>query len=394
MSNLSLWIAAVAILASSTFIFLILWVRSLLRLTQVQALLAALEKDKAESNSLNQSLDEKLAQAVLQVQHQSQGFVAEVAEKSWQQAFLPLKEKIAELNKTVNEAHSIETREVLSLKEQFKTMSEQTRTLTQALSGDSKAQGDWGELVIERILESSGLTEGREYSLQGIGVETRDLDGVKVKPDVIFHLPQGRTIILDSKVSLKHHLSAIDAQTPDQQTVATKRFIESIKTHIKGLASKDYAHLPELKTIDFVFLFVPTDAALVLALKEDPQIFHFALERNIGLVSPSLLIPNLRLIHYLWKKEQQSKNAEKIAQEAGQIYDKFYGLFADLTECEKALEKAQHAFSALRAKASSGPGNIVRRLTKLTELGAQPKKMMTQITEDDEPIAQVTSAID
>jgi len=295
----------------------------------------------------------------------------------------PLQDKIQQFEKRVEETYQKESNERFSLAKEIKNLqelntriSEDAVNLTNALKGDNKAQGSWGEFVLESLLEKSGLVKGREYDVQ---VSLKSEDGGKSQPDVIVHLPESRDIIIDSKVSLK----AWDAFTSVSGTAATanaeqaehlKLHLQSIRQHIKSLSAKDYQNLIGVNSLDYVFLFMPIESAYSMALQHDPELSQFAFERNIIFVGPTTLLTTLKTVQNLWRLAQQNQNAAEIAKQAGRLYDKFVTFVADLDDVGAKIDASKKSFDKAHNKLQSGRGNLIRRAENLRQLGAKTSR--------------------
>ncbi len=245
---------------------------------------------------------------------------------------------------------------------------ETTQNLTNALTYDNKQQGDWGEMILSSILSSSGLREGHEFDTQK---QLKNEQGEAFKPDVVLHLPDEKDIIIDSKVSLKAYKDYIADQT---NSALLKAHVGSVEAHINGISIKEYENLEGVLTLDFIFVFIPIESALLVALDQKPDLFTIALKKNIVLVSPSTLMMSLKTVHHIWQTERQNQNSEEIARQAGAMYDKLFGFMKSMDDIEKSLEKAQKSYKEARGKLSDGRGNLISRAEKLKELGVQSKK--------------------
>lgn len=295
-----------------------------------------------------------------------------------EQILKPLGEKIAGFEKQVREAYEKEGKERSALGQQIKQLEELNRqiaddavNLTKALRGESKTQGNWGEMILETVLERSGLLKGEHYETQFAAAAE---DGGRRVPDAVIHLPGERSIVVDSKVSLTAYLRLHEAQDEDARREALKGHLESVRRHLKQLSDKDYHELPQVATLDYVFMFVPSEAAYVEALRGDFSLQRTALESNIAIVSPTTLMPMLRAIANLWRLQSQERNAAEIARRAGQMYDKFKSFLDDMDKLERGLKSATGAFEDARNKLVSGRGNLVTRAEKLKALGASAGK--------------------
>ena len=293
----------------------------------------------------------------------------------------PLQTKLSEFKEQVNTSYGNEARERFALKSEIERlanlnlrMSDETRSLTQALKGDSKVQGNWGELVLESILESSGLRKGEEYLVQDSHTQ---IDGSRLQPDVVVKLPEGRSLVVDSKVSItaySRHAEATDPTVSEQELAA---HIQSLRQHIQGLSSKNYSSLYGIGSVDFVLMFVPIEPAFLLALKTAPNLYQEALAKNIVLVCPSTLMATLRTVAHLWRQDLQNRNALEIAKQCGTLYDKFVGFVDDLEKLGQRLDQAQTSYHDAFNKLKSGKGNLIRSAEKVRELGVKPSKNLS-----------------
>jgi len=294
----------------------------------------------------------------------------------------PLREQLTGFRKKVEDVYDKESKERGSLLHEISTlkslnqqMSQDAVNLTNALKGDSKIQGNWGEVVLERVLESSGLTKGREYLTQ---VNLKSDTGERYMPDVLVKLPDSKDIIVDAKVSLTDYERYCSAETDEDRDVFLKAHINSIKTHIKGLGAKKYDNLEGINSLDFVFIFIPVEPAYMLAAQEEPQLFTDAIAKKIVLVSPTTLLASLRVIENIWRVELQQKNAEEIARQAGDLHDKFVGFIESLEEVGSRLDKATDAYETAHKRLSSGKGSLVSRTARLQTLGAKTRKQIEE----------------
>lgn len=292
----------------------------------------------------------------------------------------PFKEKISEFEKRVAESYATEGRERHSLIREVQRLQElnlkigqDAENLTRALKGDSKTQGIWGEIILERILEESGLRKGIEYDSQG---GFRDGDGRLLKPDVVVHLPEEKDIVIDSKVTLVAYERYARAETEEERNRAVRDHLLSINAHLKGLETKKYDELPGLRSLDFVLMFIPIEGAFMLAIDRDREIFSKAFDRNIMIVSPSTLLVTLRTIQNIWRYEHQNKNALEIAEKAGGLYDKFVGFVADLEKIGEQLDHTRRIYDGAHNKLVSGRGNLVARAQNLIDLGVKSRKQL------------------
>ena len=290
----------------------------------------------------------------------------------------PLKEKISEFQKKVedNNEKSIERSATLDkhlkmLRDLNQEITQETRSLTQALRGDSKVQGNWGEMQLETILEKAGLQKDIHYSKE---TNLKTEDGSNQRLDYIINLPDGKNLILDSKVSLTAYSNYHDTDNKDQKALYLKQHLDSINGHLKLLGGKDYQKLHDINSPDYVLMFVANEPALTLALREDQGLFEKALDKNIVIVSISTLLATLRTISYIWKQDLQNKNAEEIARQAGNLYDKFVGFTDDLLKLGSQMDTASKTYKDAMNKMVDGSGNLTKRIQDLKKLGVNPSK--------------------
>ena len=298
----------------------------------------------------------------------------------------PLREQLGDFRRRVDDVYDKEARDRQGLAEQITQlkqlnlqMSEDAVNLTNALKGENKTQGNWGELVLERVLEESGLRRGYEYELQVSG--TND-EGRRLQPDVVIHLPEQKDIVVDAKVSLVAYERYCSSEDEDERQAALREHLLSVKRHVKGLSDKGYETLKGVRTLDFVLLFIPVETAFLTALEQDQQLFGDAFERNILLVSPSTLLVTLRTINNIWRYEKQNVNALEIAKRGGELYDKFVGFVDAMEDVGKYIDNSRKAYDTAMRRLSSGKGNLVNRATALKKLGIRAKKeLATELVE-------------
>lgn len=253
--------------------------------------------------------------------------------------------------------------------------------LAQALKGNNKAQGNWGEVVLERLLEESGLQKGREYETQ---VSYTSEDGNRRMPDVIIHLPEKKDIVIDSKVSLSDYEKYCSSDDEQAQKLYLNAHVSSLRNHIKNLSVKDYERLTGVNALDFVFIFIPIEAAFLLALQQEPNLYREAYDKHIILVSPTTLLATLRTVENIWRYEKQNKNAEQIAKEAGALHDQFVMLLDAMDNIHNYLTKTQDAYNVARARLQTGRGNLVKRVDDIRRLGAKTKKRIDETLIDSQ----------
>ncbi len=341
-----------------------------------------LAQDKAEMDKLQEKFKNDfkvLAQEVLDKTGQS---FKQQNQEQLGTLLSPFKEKLEKFEKKVEETYEKGKADTISLKSELKMLSEQSaklakdaENLTNALKSDVKAQGNWGEVVLERILEKSGLTRDQEYFVQQ-SITTED--GKRFQPDVIIKLPEDRNIIVDSKVSLIAYERFASSETAEEQQQHLKEHIASIKAHVKGLSDKNYQNLYGIDGLDFVLLFVPIEGAFSTAVQADAGLFQEAFDRNVVIVSTSTLLATLRTIASIWKQEKQTQNALEIARQGGNLYDKFVGLTEDLIQLGKQFRTAQGTYEDTMKKISTGNGNLVKRAEDLRKLGLKTSKQLDQ----------------
>ena len=347
----------------------------------------------AKLKTLNDNLTEKLENQQSEIENQQKRLTAEfenIANKIMKQRsdefsasnqknigdlLNPLKEKIQLFEKKVDETYDKELRDKISLKEEVRKLtelnarvSEEANNLTKALKGDVKKQGNWGEIILERVLERSGLTKGQEYEREEV---VEGADRSVQRPDVILHLPDNKHIIIDSKVSLVAYERYITAENEEKQMLSAKEHINSIRSHVKLLSEKNYQNAQNINTPDFVLMFIPIEASFSVAVQGDSELFSYAWERKIVIVSPTTLLATLRTISSIWKQENQTKNTQEIARLSGTLYDKFIGFTEDMVKIKNNLDRTSNAYDDAVKKMKDGSGNIIRTAEKIKELGAK-----------------------
>lgn len=292
----------------------------------------------------------------------------------------PFRDQLTEFRGRVDHIYSDENRERGELKEQLKNLQEMNRNiskeaqnLTRALKGDNKAQGNWGEVILERVLEESGLRKGHEYLTQQ---SFTDDSGKRRQPDVIVRLPDDKDIVIDAKVSLVAYERYCSSEDEGERQAFLREHAQSVKAHINGLSTKGYEHIEELRTLDFVFIFIPVEAAFMAAFEHDPELFRNAYEKNIIVVGPTTLLATLRTVQSIWRYERQNQNAEKIAKEAGALHDQFALVVQSLEDVGKHLDRGRDAFDKTMNRMTMGRGNLVGRVSRLEALGAKVKKTL------------------
>ena len=348
---------------------------------------ASLESERKQGLGRIESLNEAKEALTIQFKNLANDILDDKTRRFTEQNALsldallkPLQTKLTEFKEQVSTSYANESRERFALKSEIERlsalnvkMSDETRSLTQALKGDSKVQGNWGELVLESILESSGLRKGEEYLVQDSHTQ---VDGSRLQPDIVVRLPEGRHLVVDSKVSITayaRHAESADAETAQ---IELNAHIQSLRQHIQGLSSKNYSSLYGVGSVDFVLMFIPIEPAFLLALKSAPNLYQEALAKNIVLVCPSTLMATLRTVAHLWRQDHQNKNALEIARQCGALYDKFVGFIDDMEKLGQRIDQAQSSYHDAFNKLKTGKGNLIRTAEKVRELGVKPSKTL------------------
>lgn len=352
---------------------------------KLQALSDKLHNEQAHFNEKSRLIEESKQSMQTEFENLVNKLFHENTQKSNQNLNLmlkPLKEQLNSFTTRVNEVYNEETKqrsslltEIKNLKELNQKISQDAINLTKALKGENKTQGDWGEMILESILEQSGLRKDKEYTIQN---SYTDDNNKRLRPDVILHLPENKDIIIDSKVSLNAYVQHVNAETKQEQEEAKKELERSFMAHIKGLSAKRYEDIKELKSLDFVLMFVPIEGAFLLAASQNGNLFKTAFDNNIMIVSPSTLFVTLRTIENIWKFEYQNENAQKIAEKAGNLYDKFVLFLESFQTVGKSIEKAQEAYDTSLNRLSSGKGNVVSKVEEFKQMGVKPNKQIGQ----------------
>ncbi|WAC41790.1 DNA recombination protein RmuC [Pedobacter sp. SL55] len=330
------------------------------------------------SNIANKILDEKSAKFTLQNQ------------SNLDQILNPLKANIKAFEEKVDKVYQTEAAErsqlkgvIFQLMDQSKQIQTDANNLTKALKGDNKKQGSWGEIILERVLETSGLVKDREYTIQK---SLNNSEGERFQPDVVINLPDDKNLIVDAKISLVAYERMINAETEEEKTLYLKQHLISIKNHIDGLSAKNYQHLYAINSPDFVLLFIPIEASFSVTVQADTELFNYAWNKKVVLVSPTTLLATLRTIASIWKVDRQNKNVFEIAKEAGGLYDKFVGFIKDMEDIERSLTNSQKAYNEAFKKLQYGSGNLITRAEKIKKLGAKTNKQIDQKFLDSEDL--------
>jgi len=351
------------------------------RESEIANLREKLDEQKRQLEELQQTFTKEFENLANKILEEKSVKFTEQNQKNIKNILQPLQERIQLFEQKVDLTHKESIRQNATLKEQLQNLQNQNlritqeaENLTRALKGDSKMQGNWGELVLERVLEKSGLEKDREYSVQQSF--TRE-DGSRVMPDVIINLPNGNKMIVDSKVSLTDYERYVNAEET-QREAFLKEHVNSLRRHVEQLSAKKYEDLYEMESPDFVLMFVPIETAFSIAINYDNELYNKAFERNIVIVTPSTLLATLRTIDSMWSNEKQRRNAVEIARQAGALYDKFEGFVIDLTKVGKKMDEAKEEYRGAMNKLVEGRGNILTSIEKLKKMGAKAKKSIPE----------------
>jgi DNA recombination protein RmuC len=367
---------------------------------QQQQQLITINNELTTAKGRSESLEEKLTEQKLELSKLQEQFTKEFEnlanrifeEKSkrftdqnktnMDEILKPLSEKIKDFEDKVQKSYDQENKDKASLRKEIEMlynlnqqMTKEAQNLTKALKGETKTQGNWGEMILESILEKSGLVKDREYTLQ-MSLTTED--GKRYQPDVVINLPDSKHIVIDSKVSLNAYERFSSAENDEDRSSAVRDHLLSVRKHIRELGEKNYQSLYQIQSLDFVLLFIPIEPAFALAVQSEAQLFNEAFERNIVIVSPSTTLATLRTIASIWRQENQNRNALEIARQGGALYDKFTGFVDDLISLGNKMKDSQKAYEGAMNKLSQGAGNLVKRTEELKKLGAKATKNLPQ----------------
>jgi DNA recombination protein RmuC len=345
-----------------------LWERNKEQKQEVEQLQEKFTKEF--ENLANKILDEKSNKFTEQNKENMKNILSPLQEK-----ILHFEKKVEDTHKESIDYHAALRQQILGLREMNEQMSKETINLTKALKGDSKLQGNWGELVLERVLEKSGLEKGREYEVQQ---SFTNEEGTRILPDVIINLPDGKKMVVDSKVSLTGYERYVNEEDEALKTTYLKEHVTSIKRHVEQLSAKNYQDIYQLESPDFVLLFIPIEPAFALALNDDNTLYNKAFEKNIVIVTPTTLLATLRTIDSMWTNQKQQENAIEIARQAGALYDKFEGFVSDLIKIGKKMDEAKSEYGNAMNKLVEGKGNLVTSVEKLKKMGAKAKKALPE----------------
>jgi len=347
-----------------------------------QNLVEAIENDRKEIENLQKRLTTEFENIANRIMKERAAEFSVSNEKQLGEVLNPLKDKITSFEKQVKDAYDKELRDKISLKEEVKKLtelntrvSEEANNLAKALKGDVKKQGNWGEVILERLLETSGLKKGIEYERE---VVVEGGEGETLRPDVIVYLPDNKHVIIDSKVSLVAYERLSNAKNDEEYQQFLKAHIESIKSHVKQLSEKNYQLAMGLNTPDFVLLFLPIEASFAAAVQAEQNLFSYAWDRKIVIVSPTTLLVTLRTIASIWKQENQTRNAQEIARLSGALYDKLVGIMADFTKVKENIDRAGSSYDDAMKKMKEGSGNLFSTANKIKKLGAKTAKELPE----------------
>lgn len=340
------------------------------------------KEQKEEVEKLQEKFTKEFENLANKILEEKSNKFTEQNKENMKNILTPLQDKIQLFEKKVEDTHkeSIDyhaalRQQIIGLREMNIQMSKETINLTKALKGDSKMQGNWGELVLERVLEKSGLEKGREYEVQQAFTTE---DGSRVFPDVVINLPDGKKMIVDSKVSLTAYEKYINEEDDILKISFLKEHVNSIKRHVEQLGNKNYHDLYQIESPDFVLLFIPIEPAFAMALNEDTSLYNKAFEKNIVIVTPATLLATLRTIDSMWTNQKQQENALEIARQAGALYDKFEGFVGDLIKIGKKIDESKIEYSGAMNKLVEGKGNLIISVEKLKKMGAKAKKALPE----------------
>ena len=337
-----------------------------------------LEFQKVEMEKLQQKLTTEFENIAAKILKQNTEEFSATNQKGITELLSPLKEKIQVFEKKVEDTYEKGLKDQTDLKAELKKLhdlnlkiSDDANNLTKALKGDVKKQGNWGEVILERILERSGLTEGREYRKQESVLSE---NGQRFQPDVVIYLPDQKHLVVDSKVSLVAYERLMNADNEKDRIIFVKEHLQSVRSHIKNLSEKHYQHSPNFNSPDFVLLFVPIESSFSIAVQEDQDLFSYAWDNKVVIVSPSTLLATMRTIASIWQQENQTRNAMEIARQSGALYDKFVAFIEDMESIGKSLESTRRTYDQATSKLYMGNGNLVKRAENIKKLGAKTTK--------------------
>ncbi len=377
------------VLAPTAFLLgiLITYAIMIKRQASLQAQLELGEKNRLEEKQYLTQVEgqfqaafQNLAQEILETKSSA---LTSHNQQQIQSLLEPLRHRLGEFQQQVETTHRESMIKIGTLEQVGLTMSAEAQRLATALKGEVKTQGNWGEMILQRILEASGLREGSEFVLQGKDLELRSKSGTKIRPDVVVLLPEDRHLIIDSKVSLVSYERYMTSEDPTERALFEKELVRSVKTHVDGLKSRYYQRQTGISSPDFVLLFMPLEPAYALALQADPDLFQYAWDRKVVVTTPTTLMATLWIIANIWQQEHQTANALEIARQGGALYDKFVGFVDSLDALGRLLERSQEAYSQAFNQLKSGRGNLITRAENLRSLGvATTKSLRTELAQE------------
>lgn len=352
-----------------------------------------LEEKAREIAALHEKLKVEFENIAGRILKDSREQLATSSKEKLDAVLAPFSEKIAAFKQKVEQVYDTERGERISLKTQLDQMVQanaslgtQAENLTKALKGDSQKRGNWGEVVLENILKASGLVEGRDYIAQGRDLGLKSENGGLLRPDIIINLPEGHHIIVDSKVTLVAYDAYVAANDEAEHEAARVAFVAAVKGHVNDLAGKAYQDNPKLKAPDFVFMFLPIEGALALALESDPQLFTYAWERRVAIVGPSMLMTSLRLVAGVWSIERREENAQRIAEEAAGLYEQVRLVLESVESLGTRIDQSQKAYDQVISRLTQGRGNLIRRVENFPKLGVAVKKQIPELAAAAQPL--------
>ncbi len=355
-----------------------------------------LEEKAVEIAALHEKLKVEFENIAGRILKDSREQLAVSSKEKLDAVLAPFSEKIAAFKQKVEQVYDTERGERISLKTQLDQMVQanaslgtQAENLTKALKGDSQKRGNWGEVVLENILKASGLVEGRDYIAQGRDLGLKSESGGLLRPDIIINLPEGHHIIVDSKVTLVAYDAYVAANDEAEHEAARVAFVAAVKGHVNDLAGKAYQDNPKLKAPDFVFMFLPIEGALALALESDPQLFTYAWERRVAIVGPSMLMTSLRLVAGVWSIERREENAQRIAEEAAGLYEQVRLVLESVESLGTRIDQSQKAYDQVISRLTQGRGNLIRRVENFPKLGVAVKKQIPELAAAARPLENV-----
>ncbi|HNZ52597.1 MAG TPA: DNA recombination protein RmuC [bacterium] len=360
---------------------------------KLEAMAEKIETQKNEFESMKKQFSAEFENLATKIFDEKSQKFTRLNQENMTTILKPLGDNLENFKKKVEETYNNEARERFSLEKELKKLvelnlkiSDDANNLTNALKGESKTQGNWGEMILENILEKSGLVKGREYFAQEFlkdadGNPLKNESGQKLQPDVIINYPDNRKIIVDSKTSLTAYVDCVNAGNDEERKMFAKKHLESVKKHIDELSAKRYEDFAS--TLDFVMAFIPNESAYILAMQSDPGLWNYAYDRRIILISPTNMIAALKLVADLWKREYQNKNALDIAERGAKLYDKFAGFVENMTDIGLNIQRAQKSYDTALNQLKDGPGNLIGQAEKLRELGVKTKKRLPSSPAED-----------